>query len=139
MVYGPIAHHISSLSAVNTSNQRIRDIIQGKNKSALPPTGVFFWTDVRDLALAHVRAAEVPEAGGNRFFITAGYYSNREIADAIKEAYPDLADQIPGDDVKSDLDLNSEFGILTCMMQFLFFYMNSGLRLQEEGLLIGLD
>lgn len=120
MVYGPIAHHISSLSAVNTSNQRIRDIIQGKNKTALPPTGVFFWTDVRDLALAHVRAAEVPEAGGKRFFITAGYYSNREIADAIKEAYPDLADQIPGEDVKSDLDLNSEFGTFTSMMQFLF-------------------
>lgn len=120
MVYGPIAHHISSLSAVNTSNQRIRDIMQGKHKTALPPTGVFFWTDVRDLALAHARAAEVPEAGGKRFFITAGYYSNREIADAIKEAYPDLADQIPGDDVKTDLDPNSEFGNFPFMMQFLF-------------------
>lgn len=120
MVYGPIAHHISSLSAVNTSNQRIRDIMQGKHKTALPPTGVFFWTDVRDLALAHARAAEVPEAGGKRFFITAGYYSNREIADAIKEAYPDLADQIPGDDVKTDLDPNSEFGNFPSMMQFLF-------------------
>ena len=108
MVYGPIAHRISSLSAINTSNQGIRDIMQGKYKTtALPPTAVLLWTDVRDLALAHVRAAEVPEAGGKRFFITAGYHSNREIADAIKEAYPDLADQIPGDDGKSDLDLNS--------------------------------
>lgn len=107
MVYGPIAHRISSLSAVNTSNQLIRDITQGKYKTTLPPTGVFLWTDVRDLALAHARVAELPEAGGKRFFITAGYHSNREIADAIKEAYPDLTDQIPGDDVKSDLDLNS--------------------------------
>lgn len=81
--------------------------MQGKYKTALPLTAAFLWTDVRDLALAHVRAAEVPEAGGKRVFITAGYHSNREIADAIKEAYPDLADQIPGDDVKSDLDLNS--------------------------------
>lgn len=62
----------------------------------------------------------MPEAGGKRFFITAGYYSNREIADAIKEAYPDLADQIPGDDVKTDLDPNSEFGNFPSMMQFLF-------------------
>ena len=107
MVYGPIAHRISSLSAVNTSNQGIRDIMQGKCKIALHPTAVPLWTDVRDLALAHVRMAEMPEAGGKRFFITAGYWSSREIADAIKEAYPDLADQIPGDDVKTDLDLNS--------------------------------
>lgn len=85
----------------------IRDIMQGKYRIDLPPTPLFLWADVRDLALAHARVAEVSEAGGKRFFITAGYYSNREIADAIKEAYPDLTSQIPGDNVKSDLDLNS--------------------------------
>lgn len=80
----------------------------GKYKTELPPTGTFIWVDVRDLALAHVRAAELPEAGGKRFFITAGHFSNRMMADIIKEGRPDLADQLPGDEVKGDFDAKSE-------------------------------
>ena len=30
--------------------------------------------DVRDVALAHVRAIEVPEAGGNRFITSGGAF-----------------------------------------------------------------
>lgn len=78
----------------------------------------------------------MPEAGGKRFFITAGYFSNREIADAIKEAYPNLADQIPGDDVKSDLDPHSEFEIFLFPNVIFFYYLNSGVMLQKEDLLI---
>lgn len=62
----------------------------GKIQDEIPPAGVHIWVDVRDLALAHVRAAERPEAAGKRFFVTAGYYSNRELADAIREFLPDV-------------------------------------------------
>ena len=95
LVLGPIVHYLNSLDALNTSNQRIRDIMLGKAKDEIPPTGTFIWTDVRDLALAHVKAAELPEAGGKRYFVTAGYFSNREIADVIRSAYPDLASKLP--------------------------------------------
>ncbi|KAI4133973.1 MAG: hypothetical protein LQ347_001908 [Umbilicaria vellea] len=100
LVLGPIVHYLNSLDALNTSNQRIRDIMTGKSKDEIPPTGTFIWVDVRDLALAHVKAAELPGAANKRFFITAGYFSNREIADIIRDAYPDLESRLPGKDTK---------------------------------------
>lgn len=93
-------HYLNSLDALNTSNQRIRDIMTGKSKDEIPPTGTFIWVDVRDLALAHVKAAELPDAANKRFFITAGYFSNKEIADIIRDAYPDLEDKLPSKDTK---------------------------------------
>ena len=95
MVFGPVSHFLHSLDALNTSNQRIRDIMAGQTKEGLPATGVFFWVDVRDVALAHVKAVEVPAAAGKRFFVTAGYFSNKEIAEILREAFPDLAVKIP--------------------------------------------
>ncbi|KAL4941884.1 hypothetical protein BDV06DRAFT_235783 [Aspergillus oleicola] len=98
LVYGPVIHHLEnqSLSGLNNSNQRIRDFIQGDYRSvSLPPTGTFLWVDVRDLALAHVRALEVPEAGGKRFFVTAGHCSNKRIVDAIGKAKQNLSHLLP--------------------------------------------
>lgn len=95
LVLGPIIHNLQSLDALNTSNQRIRDIMTGKAKETIPETVTFIWVDVRDLALAHVKAAELEEAGGKRFFITAGYFSNREIANIIRERFPDSAENVP--------------------------------------------
>jgi nucleoside-diphosphate-sugar epimerase len=102
LVFGPIVHYLNSLDAVNTSNQRFRDMMQGKMKEDLEPTGRFIWTDVRDLAEAHVKAIEVAEAAGKRFFITAGHFSNKELADTIKEAFPDIAGELPAE-IKSDM------------------------------------
>jgi nucleoside-diphosphate-sugar epimerase len=65
LVLGPVVPYLDSLDDINTSNARIRDMIQGKCKERLSPSlGVYLWADVRDVALAHVRAAEVPEALG---------------------------------------------------------------------------
>ncbi|KAI1214281.1 NAD(P)-binding protein [Annulohypoxylon truncatum] len=97
MVFGPVAHHLDSLSGINTSNARIADLIQGKWKTGIPPSGVYLWVDVRDVANAHVSAMEIPEAGGQRFFTTAGYYDNVQIAKVVRAAYPDLADKLPTD------------------------------------------
>ncbi|KAL8948740.1 MAG: hypothetical protein Q9222_005093, partial [Ikaeria aurantiellina] len=90
MVFGPIHPKLQTLDTLNTSNQRIRDMMLGKMQDEIPPSGVFVWTDVRDLALAHIRAAERPKAAGKRFFVTAGYYSNRELADDIREKLSDV-------------------------------------------------
>ncbi|KAL2840502.1 hypothetical protein BJY01DRAFT_257357 [Aspergillus pseudoustus] len=96
LVYGPVIHSLESLSGLNTSNQRIRDFVLGKHLgNELPPTGTFLWVDVRDLALAHVRAIEVPAAGGRRFFTTAGYCSHKRIVDAIRETHPQLSARLP--------------------------------------------
>ncbi|KAK9772976.1 putative NAD dependent epimerase/dehydratase [Seiridium cardinale] len=96
LIFGPVVEHLQSLDHVNTSNQRIRDIALGRFvNTALPPTGIFLWADVRDVAMAHVRALEVQAAGGQRFLITQGHYSNKAIAEAIKTSRPDLASKLP--------------------------------------------
>lgn len=101
LVLGPVVHYLNSLDNINTSNERVANLIQGKWRDGLPPSGIFIWVDVRDVALAHVKAIEVPDAGGKRFLLTAGYYSNGEIATAIKNNFPDLANNLP-QDLKSD-------------------------------------
>lgn len=95
LVFGPIVHYLQSLDNLNTSNQRVAAIMTGKAKEEIPATGIFIWTDVRDLALAHVKAAEVPDAANKRFFVTAGYFSNEEIADIVRDNYPALEDELP--------------------------------------------
>jgi len=95
LVLGPIIHYLQSLDNLNTSNQRIAAIMTGKAKDEIPATGTFIWTDVRDLALAHVKAAELPEAANKRFFVTAGYFSNEEIADIVREGFPELGEKVP--------------------------------------------
>jgi len=100
LVLGPIVHYLNSLSALNTSNQRVRNLITGQNKTEIAETGVFIWVDVRDLALAHVKAIETLEAAGKRFFITAGYFSNKEIAEIIRKNFPEYENELPGKDIK---------------------------------------
>lgn len=91
---------MNSLEALNTSNQRIRDTYLGKYENELPATGTFFWVDVRDVAQAHVKAMELNEAGGQRFFITAGHFTNKQLAAAVAKNFPDQkgvpTDKTPG-------------------------------------------
>ena len=97
LVLGPIIHALQTLSALNTSNQRVRDLISGAClTSGLPSNGgIYFWVDVRDVALVHVLAAESPSAGGQRFFTTAGYFCNKDIADIVAENFPELREKLP--------------------------------------------
>lgn len=99
LVFGPVVHYLNSLDAINTSNARIKDIIQGEN----PPAGSYLWADVRDVAFAHVRAIEVPEAGRQRFLVVSGYFTNRMIADIIRESYPEKKSILSLEDVADDL------------------------------------
>ena len=75
-------------------------------KEKLAPTGTFLWVDVRDVALAHVRAIEVAEAGGQRFFVTAGYFSNKDILDILYESHPELESKLPPKDSPNDFPEN---------------------------------
>jgi nucleoside-diphosphate-sugar epimerase len=101
MVLGPVVHHLKSLEAINTSNSRIVDLLRGKWKEEIPATGAaVIWIDVRDTALAHIRAIEKPEAGGRRLFTTAGYFSNRGILDAVRKNFPEYADRLPSPELE---------------------------------------
>lgn len=118
LVLGPIIHNLQSLDALNTSNQRIRDIMTGKCKETIPETGTFIWVDVRDLALAHVKAAELEQAGGKRYFLTAGYFSNREIANIVRKNFPDRAANVPESAKGGDYPDGGMFVVLCAVGQF---------------------
>ncbi|KAI0394533.1 hypothetical protein F5Y17DRAFT_466256 [Xylariaceae sp. FL0594] len=104
-VFGPIQGSLPSLEAMNTSNHRIRDMMQGKMKDALEPTApVFTFVDVRDVAVAHLRALELALAGNHRFYVVAGHFSNKRIADIIRRRFPQFADRLPAVDDPSVVD-----------------------------------
>lgn len=61
----------------------------------------YLFEDVRDLALAHVLAAEKPEAGNKRFFTVGGHFCNKEIAEIIGQEFSQLKANLPtGDALK---------------------------------------
>ena len=101
LVFGPVRHHLSSLSAINTSNKPVVDCLTGKWKHGIAPNGQSInYVDVRDIAEAHVRAGlEIPEAGGQRFFPTAGMFCNRDICEIIRTNFPDYAEKLPSPDI----------------------------------------
>ncbi|KAI0140364.1 putative NAD dependent epimerase/dehydratase [Pestalotiopsis sp. NC0098] len=99
LVFGPVVHHLESLSSINTSNQRFVDMIQGGWKQHIPETGTYLWVDVRDVARAHVLVMEKQAAGGQRFFLTAGRFTNRDLADVVRKNFPDLGGKLPASDV----------------------------------------
>ncbi|KAK4242195.1 hypothetical protein C8A03DRAFT_40468 [Achaetomium macrosporum] len=102
MVFGPVVHHLNSLDAVNTSNERVVDLLRGKWKEEVPSTGAaVIWVDVRDVAAAHVKAGlEIPEAGGKRLFTTAGLFSNAELAQIVRRNFPEYAERLPTEATK---------------------------------------
>ncbi|KAL2173088.1 uncharacterized protein P884DRAFT_288300 [Thermothelomyces heterothallicus CBS 202.75] len=94
--FGPIPRNLAGLDALNTSNHRIRDLVQGRMRGGIHPTApVFTFVDVRDVALAHVRALTMPEAGGKRFYVVGGYFSNPRLASIIRCRFPRLEGLLP--------------------------------------------
>lgn len=55
LVLGPIVHYLNSLEALNTSNQRVRDMIQGKSKKEIAETGYVLFFSF-SLTLRHLPA-----------------------------------------------------------------------------------
>jgi nucleoside-diphosphate-sugar epimerase len=101
VVFGPVVHHLASLESINTSNERIVALVSGGWNREIPATGpVTVWVDVRDIALAHIRAMEKPEAGGKRFLTIGGRFKNRDIADVAWAKFPELGDKLPKRDVQ---------------------------------------
>jgi len=101
LVLGPVVHHLADLGAINTSNERIANLVTGKwRESGVGATGIALnWIDVRDCAESHVRAAlERPEAGGKRLFTTSGHFCNRDIYDVVRKNFPEYADGLPAED-----------------------------------------
>jgi nucleoside-diphosphate-sugar epimerase len=70
-----------------TSGDMIRMMLAGE-LPLVPPMNLAF-TDVRDLALVHRLALEVPEAKGNRYICSNGHLSMIDMAVILKDEYGD--------------------------------------------------
>ncbi|PQE08470.1 hypothetical protein CJF30_00005331 [Rutstroemia sp. NJR-2017a BBW] len=96
MVYGPLRHAIKTTHDLNQSNARIYSGFVNSSKDAeLPPNGLHVYTDVRDLAQAHLLAATLPEASGQRFIICEGQVSSQNISDILRKNIPELEERTP--------------------------------------------
>jgi hypothetical protein len=105
MIYGPLRHSISSVSQLNESNARIYNLfINSKEDAELPPNGLHVYTDVRDIALAHVKAATIPEASGQRIIIWKGQITSQEISDILRKNIPELEKRTPKGTTGTSID-----------------------------------
>ncbi|KAK4161386.1 putative NADPH-dependent methylglyoxal reductase [Cladorrhinum sp. PSN259] len=103
LTFGPLQRSLGmppsrgqKLTSINDSNQRFLDMVQGKMKNEIKPTApVFTFVDVRDVALAHVRAMENRDAGGKRFYVVGGMFSNAKAAGIVRDNFEEVKGQLP--------------------------------------------
>ncbi|KAJ5757967.1 NAD-dependent epimerase/dehydratase [Penicillium nucicola] len=97
MVYGPNINATASLEKLNTSSSDIYRLISPRGKSSDAVPGNMFWSfvDVRDVAMAHLRAFQVSEAGGERFFVCSGNFTYQQFVDALRENIPEIRARVP--------------------------------------------
>jgi len=78
---------------VSASIEILTQLMTGK-APASPRVG-FCVVDVRDVADAHVRAMTMPEAAGERFLAAGRFMWMAEVADVLRENFPDYRKKLP--------------------------------------------
>ncbi|GFF28658.1 putative uncharacterized oxidoreductase C513.07 [Aspergillus udagawae] len=97
MIYGPNINATANIAKLNTSSMDIYRLISPQSKSSDPVPENVFWlfVDVRDVAEAHLRAYQVAEAGGERFFICKGNFTYQQFVNALRANLPEIKDRVP--------------------------------------------
>ncbi|KAI1502049.1 NAD(P)-binding protein [Biscogniauxia marginata] len=90
-VFGPYAGGLRGAKSLSESIDLLRGIVDA---AEVPPFDFGGFADVRVVAEAHIRALEVPEAGGQRFLIGQDYRHQLAV-DIAREAFPELRDRLP--------------------------------------------
>ncbi|KAA1477491.1 D-lactaldehyde dehydrogenase [Dentipellis sp. KUC8613] len=92
-VFGPPIHEVESAAKLNTSMLDLfNNVVRGAKTDAELASSSASMVDVRDLALAHVLAAQKAAAGGERTIISAAPYYWQDILDlANSSATPEVA------------------------------------------------
>ena len=78
MVFGPCEHDVT-LDSLNESNAQIWRIITAGKDSTIPPTAVWRWVDVRDVAEAHVAAIDSSLKANQRFLVSGGEFTWQKV------------------------------------------------------------
>jgi nucleoside-diphosphate-sugar epimerase len=95
-IFGPtIKYPGYPIEAPNASNGLFGHMLEGK---ALP-TALYTWIDVKDAALAHVRAIEDEAFSGERVLLTSSeQLCNKDVLEIIYENFPELREKLPARD-----------------------------------------
>jgi len=88
LVLGPLLD-----GTLGTSATLVSLMMRGR-LPAMPDLG-FGIVDVRDVAEAHIRAMGTPAADGQRFLLSAGNMRLLELAEVLRQVYPDRASRLP--------------------------------------------
>ncbi|KAJ7451949.1 NAD-P-binding protein [Mycena latifolia] len=120
-VFDPPIQPLSSLATLNRSVAFIRDIVGGKYKAGLDlhPAHAYF-ISARDVAQAHLRAAERDEARNQRHLLVGGSWDMAELMDIVNRNFPALSVNLPAspeaappvvglETAKTKTDLGMEF------------------------------
>lgn len=92
-IFGPSINPITSLDHLNESTETIWKLINGSAK-AVPEIDFAGFADVRDVALAHLRAYENEAAAGQRFLV-GGHFDYPSAVDTIRKQFPELQERVP--------------------------------------------
>ncbi|KAJ7455080.1 NAD-P-binding protein [Mycena latifolia] len=98
-VFDPPIQPLSSLAALNRSVAFIWDIVSGKYKAGLAvrPSHASF-ISARDVAQAHLGAAERDAARGQRYLLVGGSWDMAELTDIVARHFPALSGNLPASD-----------------------------------------
>lgn len=87
-VFGPAIHKIKDVESINTSVALLFKYFNAPETiAAAGPTQAY--VDVRDVARAHVRAMQRPEAANKRFITSASGFTWQKVVDILHEKYPE--------------------------------------------------
>ncbi|WVQ75185.1 hypothetical protein IAR50_004795 [Cryptococcus sp. DSM 104548] len=90
LVSGEVIHQCDKVEDLNASVAMFYEWASGQRPESdlLAPAGP--WVDVKDVALAHVRALTIPEAGGQRFLLSVANATGQDFVDCIHKNFPDV-------------------------------------------------
>ncbi|KAF7557287.1 hypothetical protein G7Z17_g842 [Cylindrodendrum hubeiense] len=90
-IFGPYVTELTSTKHLSESLQLLYDII---GAAEIPPFDFGGFADAREVAAAHILGYEVPEAGGQRFWVGQNF-NYQSAVDAAREQIPELQSKLP--------------------------------------------
>ncbi|KAI0051462.1 D-lactaldehyde dehydrogenase [Auriscalpium vulgare] len=111
-IFGPPIHELKNLDDLNSSQAEVlRTIAGGKSPEELVVSSN--WIDVRDVATAHVLAAQKPEAGGERLILNEGNFYWQDLLDAANAISPPPLPNLPKGDPSATAGVMHELIFIT--------------------------
>ncbi|ETS61320.1 hypothetical protein PaG_04530 [Moesziomyces aphidis] len=108
MIYGPTLQPRVTRKSLNLSSAIMYGLISGLDE--MPSDDLPLFCDVRDVALAHVRAVEKDGAMGERYLLCGGKFSWAQAAELLAEKRPELRALLPkGWQQAPSIDLDGSF------------------------------